>query len=330
MKFNDRVYGSIEITDPLIIELIKSAPMQRLKEISQYGGPVYLEPHRDTTRFEHSIGVWYLLKKYGAKTEEQVAGLLHDTPHTAFSHVIDFVFPNNNQIFHEKFTEKIILSSEIPAILKKHGIKIDKILTKENFHLLDADLPELSADRIDYFLRDTRPDKLFPDWLVEQFLKGLFVEKNTRFYFKDQSLASLYAILFLNAGRLLWLDPNSHGSFALLAGAIKRAMEIGKLTEEDLFKTDSEVFALLKNLDDLEVNKLVNRLVPGTQFVYASEQEADFTGQNKPRVVDPWVKKSGKFVRTSTLVPRFKEFFEHYQKTYKILGVSQVDIHSGI
>lgn len=155
MLIIDRVYGKIKITNPLIIELIKSSPMQRLKGINQSGGPVFLEPNRDITRYEHSIGVWYLLNKYGANLEEQVAGLLHDTPHTAFSHVIDFVFQSEDHTFHEKFMEKVILFSEIPTILKKYNINVGTILDKERFHLLDAELPDLSADRIDYFLRDT-------------------------------------------------------------------------------------------------------------------------------------------------------------------------------
>lgn len=323
IKIKDRVYGYIDVREPLIIELVSSSVMQRLKGINQAGGPVFIEPKRDITRFEHSVGVWYLLKRYGASLEEQVAGLLHDTPHTAFSHVADFVFQSKDHTFHEKFMEQIIMASEIPAILKKYGIKVKRILDKENFQLLDAELPDLSADRIDYFFRDTRPDKLFPDSLVKQFLDGIFITNST-FYFKDRSLASLYAILFLNAGRLLWLDPNSHGSFFLLAKALRRAIEIGRLKEKDFFKTDKEVFDVLRSIDDSVVKKYVNRLVPGTEFIYTSSSKAEFTGPNKPRVVDPWVEEDGKLVRISSIVPRLKEMFDHFKETYKILSVSEV------
>ena len=33
MKYIDRVYGEFEITEPIILELINSAPLQRLKDI---------------------------------------------------------------------------------------------------------------------------------------------------------------------------------------------------------------------------------------------------------------------------------------------------------
>ncbi len=322
MIIKDRVYGKIKIDSPLIIELIASSPMQRLKNINQSGGPVFLEPLRDITRYEHSIGVWFILKKYGASIKEQVAGLLHDTPHTAFSHVIDVVFPTEDHTFHEKFTEKIIMNSEVPSILKKHKIKVEDILMKENFPFLEADLPDLSADRIDYFLRDTRPDQIFPNSLVKEFLDGLFV-KNSVFYFKDRSLASLYAILFLNAGRLLWLDPNSHGSFYLLATALKRAMAIKKITLEDFFGTDNQVFAKLKKIDDKQVKECVKRLNPTTKFIYVEPNLAEFSGPNKPRIVDPLVETSKGLVRISEIVPRLNELFDHYKKTYKILHVSE-------
>jgi HD superfamily phosphohydrolase len=323
MKIKDRAYGDIIVDEPVIIELINSPIMQRLKGINQGGAPVFLDPKRDVNRFEHSVGVWYLLKRYGAKLEEQIAGLLHDTPHTAFSHVIDFVYPNADHTFHEKFTEKVILTSSVPEILRKYGIEVNQILNKENFALLDAELPDLSADRIDYFLRDTRVHQLFPDRMVGEFMEGIFV-RGQKFYFKDKSLASLYAILFLNAGRLLWLDPDSHGSFFLLAEALRRAIEMGEITEEDFFKTDKEVFEILTRVDDPIVKKYVSRLVPGTRFKYTEESKAEFVGPNKPRVVDPWVETGAELYRLSELEPRFREMFEHFKKTYKVLGVVAV------
>ena len=322
MILDDRTYGKIRIADPLVNELINSSPVQRLKKINQSGGPVFLEPSRDITRYEHSIGVWHLLRHFKASPKEQIAGLLHDTPHTAFSHVIDIVIPTQNHTFHEQFTERIILNSEIPDILTRHKINVEEILNKEKFHLLEADLPDLSADRIDYFLRDTRPDQIFPDRLVKEFLNGLFI-KDSVFYFKDRSLASLYAILFLNAGRLLWLYPNFHGSFYLLAAALKKAIELKRITIDDFFKTDSEVFAKLKGVDDNDVQNYVKRLNPSTRFVYVEKDLAEFSGPNKPRVVDPLVMTKGRLVRVSEITPRLKELFDHYKKTYGILSVSE-------
>jgi len=154
MIINDRIYGSIEITEPVLIELINSKPLQRLKGINQAGASKYVLPEKILTRYEHSVGVMVLLRKLGASLEEQIAGLMHDIPHTAFSHVIDFVFQDENHEFHEKFHASIIKNSEIPAILKKHGFSLKRLLDEHNFKLLERKIPGLCADRIDYTLRD--------------------------------------------------------------------------------------------------------------------------------------------------------------------------------
>jgi len=60
MVIQDRIYGRIVVKEPVIVELIQSRPMQRLKEISQDGAIHFIQPVRNVTRFEHSIGAWYL------------------------------------------------------------------------------------------------------------------------------------------------------------------------------------------------------------------------------------------------------------------------------
>ena len=128
MLIENRVYGSIEINDPVLVELIKSKPLQRLKGIQNAGVMYKVIPWKNFNRYEHSIGVMLLLRRVGASLEEQINGLLHDVPHTAFSHAVDFVFKNEEQIYHEKFHEKLIMDSEIPKILQKYSFETKKIL----------------------------------------------------------------------------------------------------------------------------------------------------------------------------------------------------------
>ena len=111
MLIKDIVYGDVEIDEPVLIELINSDALQRLKHINQAGASKYIMP-KPVTRFEHCVGAMILLKRLGASLEEQIAGLLHDVPHTAFSHVIDFVFKtckldylDKNHNYHEKHHE---------------------------------------------------------------------------------------------------------------------------------------------------------------------------------------------------------------------------------
>src|SRR3989344_2208425 len=156
MEYQDRVYGNFEITEPVILELINCPTLQRLKEIDQAG---YLEPHFPGTaysRFEHSVGVYLLLKMYQAPIEEQIAGLIHDVSHSAFSHCIDYVLDAGSETEHshqDNVFDDYVRQSEIPGILEKYHFDLEYILDDRNFPLKERDLPDLCADRIDYSLR---------------------------------------------------------------------------------------------------------------------------------------------------------------------------------
>lgn len=323
MIIPDRIYGDISVKDPVIIDLIDSKPFQRLKHISQDGASHLLQPFRNVTRYEHCIGAWYLSKKYNRPIEEQIASLLHDLPHTAFSHVIDFVVGDTKHAYHDNFLKQVILNSEIPELLKKHTISLEKILAKENFYLLDNNLPDISVDRWDYFMRDGFNGDFLPKQVIDLFLSSIY-EKNERFYFTDVRIASMFSILFMNCSRLLWMDPASHGSAFLLANAIKIALNKKYITQEDFFDTDDGLMQKLVEANDDEVNSLLDRLKPTTQFVYASQEEAEFYGSNKPRFVNPWVMNEGELVHLSELISGLQQYFDDFTKRHKNLGVKQI------
>ena len=130
MRVKDTIYGEFDITEPLLIELINSKPVQRLKGINQ-GGPInFYEPQMTVTRYEHSIGVMLLLRKLGASIQEQAAGLLHDVAHTAFSHVVDHVYKDNTHSYHDRQHKNVVEESEIPSILQQHAINIEQLMER--------------------------------------------------------------------------------------------------------------------------------------------------------------------------------------------------------
>ena len=64
MKIIDKVYGMKEIEEPVLIDLINSRAIQRLKGVAQQGVPLKYNPQPPFSRFEHSIGVMILLGKF--------------------------------------------------------------------------------------------------------------------------------------------------------------------------------------------------------------------------------------------------------------------------
>lgn len=95
-----------------------------------------------------------LIRQFGGSLQEQVAGLLHDVSHTAFSHVVDVVLENEAEDYHETIFMDVIKQSSIPAILEKYGYEVENILDTSRWSLLEQPAPALCADRIDYTLRD--------------------------------------------------------------------------------------------------------------------------------------------------------------------------------
>ena len=160
LLIKDRVYGVVEVKEPVLIELMKSKAMHRLKGINQHSTLVFYDHKYNISRYEHSVGVMILLKKLNAPLKEQIAGLLHDISHTAFAHVMDKAFGDSRtDDYHEKFYERMLLGSDIPAVLEKHGFDVRDFIDEKKFTLLDKDMPDLCADRLDYFFRDTLVDR---------------------------------------------------------------------------------------------------------------------------------------------------------------------------
>lgn len=299
MEYTDRIFGTFSIDEPVIEELILSKPLQRLKEVNQYGASFYRFPHLSTTRFEHSVGVYYVLRRLGAPVIEQIAGLLHDAPHTAFSHVSDIVFGDASQTFHEKFHEKIIFESEIPRIMKKHGLSVWNLLNKKIFRLAERDLPDLCADRIDYCFRDCVTDKQLDLVLARKMMDDMTVVKG-EIAFQTQSLAEQYTIVYRDAGSKLWANPLQDALYYLLASAMKLALEEGVITFEDLFTTDQEVHAKMRASGNSEILKYLHDM----DRVEVKEDATDYDYHFVPkvRVVDPWVVQSdGSVQRVSAL-----------------------------
>jgi HD superfamily phosphohydrolase len=320
MIIKDRIYGDLDIKSGVILDLINSQPLKRLRKISQDGAPHFIQPVRDVNRFEHSVGVWYLSKKFKVPLEEQIASLLHDVPHTAFSHVADFIYINEKHDFHEKFTNEVIARSEIPKILNKNGISSSKVFSNDHFPLLENNLPDISLDRLDYFLRDGFTVGFLPKAVINLLLSEIHV-KNDLFYFNDKQVAAMFTILFVSFSRLIWLDPTAHAAFFLMAGAIKEAINLRVLKEEDLFTDDETVLRILRKANSSKINNYLNSLVPGNEFEYVPKDEAEFFGLNKPRWIDPWVKTGTEMQRVSKLVPSISYYFEEFNSRYKYIGV---------
>ncbi len=311
MLITDRIYDQHEISEPVLVELINSSALERLKRINQAGASQYIYNWKTVSRYEHSLGVMLLLRIHHAHIHEQIAGLLHDVPHLAFSHVVDFVYENERHEYHELFHEEVINNSEIPQILNKYKIPMT-VIHPENFKLLERNIPDLCADRLDYALRD------FMVWKndresIQAKLAGIIVHRG-EFMFKYLNTAESFATDYLKQDKQVWADAKETATYLILAQAIKHALDQKILKHEDLFGDDELVMSKLISSGDVFIHKKIEYLTPKFRIEPATRNHYHFYVKTKTRAVDPKVLINGQVKRLSELSPKYKKSFEKHMK----------------
>ena len=120
-EIQDRLYGPIKL-EPLLISVLDTPQYQRLAEIKQLGGSVYVYPSANHTRKEHSIGVAHLAGVAATHLRAcqpelciddedilcvKLAGLVHDIGHGPFSHMFEeFIHKHGRELAAKGQTEE--------------------------------------------------------------------------------------------------------------------------------------------------------------------------------------------------------------------------------
>ncbi len=315
MTVEDKIYGKVEIKEPILLELLKSPAILRLKKISQYGVPDKYYHFKNYSRYEHSIGVMLLLRKLGATLEEQVAGLLHDISVLAFSHIADWVFATGRdgvEDYHDTIHEAFIKKTEIPKILDKFDFALERILNEHNFSLLERSAPDLCADRVDYALRE------FKDWLnpkiVSSCIKGL-VNYNGEMVFSDEKPAFDFAVNYLELQTKHWGGYQAMMRYHLFSKALKIALDKKILSEKDFYKDEQFV------LNKFEKNQ--DKTIKGILAILKDKKLKNVNSNSgkkivkKFRYVDPKVVLNEELIRLSKLLPKFQTIIKKHRKINK-------------
>ena len=313
MIIQDKQYGEINITEPVIQDLINSPSLQRLKQIDQAG---FFEPYFPGTahsRLEHSIGCYHLLKKFGASLEEQICGLLHDVSHSAFSHCIDYVLDEGSETHHDH-QDNIFLdfvrTTEIPSILEKYELNVEYIINEHNFPLQERDLPEICADRLDYSFRSAIAYAKIDKKLIDRMISNLRAQDN-QWFFNDYKIGREYAELFRSLNNTYWSNIETAVMFRTVGDYLKYALNKNYISKDALYTTDKEVINRInKNLHiDLHLTKLWERMNSGKDYEN-NPDKYDAKVSCKSRLVNPLVLDGRKLVRVSDIDPGWGKIVE--------------------
>lgn len=142
---HDSVHGSIRV-DGVSLALVEAPELQRLHSIHQLGLAYLVFPGANHTRFEHSLGTFWVARRMCASLQldreearlVECAALLHDVGHLPYSHTMEFVLHDRFGIDHAEISRRLIKGEDsiltdadrkilgdfrsIPEVLEKSGL----------------------------------------------------------------------------------------------------------------------------------------------------------------------------------------------------------------
>ena len=314
------IYGIFSNVEPIILAIMSSQSFNRLRYVEQYGMMNIVDSSPSYSRFDHSVGVWALLRRYGAPIIEQVAGILHDVSHTVFSHLGDLLFADPD--YQDNIHTWYIQNTELAELLARHRITAHTISPKNNgFLMLETELPDLCADRIDYIIQGGLRCGLLSTDFVNHFLDSLTFTQG-KWVVLDVNYAKNFGIASLKMTTSIWGTLRNCVISDHMCNAMNRALEIGLISLDDVhFSIDRRIWNILKESDDIDIMALMTRVFTTTvdYHIARPEEQPHNVFDIKFRGVNPWVLTQSGLVQLCELDP---DYANEYQltKTHTGLG----------
>lgn len=307
MNYSDPIYGKVRFNE-VEKEIIQNPGMQRLKKIHANGADYLVNPNRNTSRFEHSLGTGILCKVFGEGEEEVIAGLVHDISHTVFSHLVDQVYEREDQTFHEDHHSRFVRKYGLDELVEEHGYDPSHVLNEENFPVLEKELPDLCTDRVDYTLRDLYKYGSIDRGTVRKAIEGLVVEGGVLIA-RDLETAKSFTELSIKLNKDVFFNEKQEAANVLMKEIINDALDKEIITESDFFKTDEEIIGKIKSNEELskKFKRINNKLEVGKRAGHDK-----YRINRKHRIVDPLVRSTGS--RVSELDKSTREKIEDFRE----------------
>ena len=272
------------------VALIETPEFLRLDRIQQLGFVSKVWPGAKHTRFEHSLGVYHLMRQaiaaldwvYGAewlspeaRRTASAAALLHDIGHYPFSHGIEELGPP--VLPHEDAARRIIERGEVAAVLRDFWhveprrvadfINPPGPLPEEDRLLRGLLSGALDVDKLDYLPRDARSCNV-PYGGVDtprllDSLRVAEIDGLRRIVVTEKGISPLYSLI--NARQemfdnVYWHHTN-RACMVMLLRAVQDALTDGYLSAQDL--TNHDDVTLMETLSRAEIPETTRDLIDG-------------------------------------------------------------------
>ena len=261
---NDPVFGFINIPKGLLYDIVRHPLLQRLTRIKQVGLSSVVYPGAQHTRFQHSLGAFYLMSEaitqltskgnfiFDSEAEAvQAAILLHDIGHGPFSHVLEDTIVQG--VSHEEISLMLMerMNKEMNGQLSL-AIQIFKDEYPKRFlHQLVSG--QLDMDRLDYLRRDSFYTGVTEGNIGSARIIKMLDVADDRLVIESKGIYSIEN--FLTARRLMYwqvyLDKTSVAYERMLISTLLRAKELASQGVE-LFASPALHFFLYNDINHTE------------------------------------------------------------------------------
>ena len=261
---NDPVFGFINIPKGLLYDIVRHPLLQRLTRIKQVGLSSVVYPGAQHTRFQHSLGAFYLMSEaitqltskgnfiFDSEAEAvQAAILLHDIGHGPFSHVLEDTIVQG--VSHEEISLMLMerMNKEMNGQLSL-AIQIFKDEYPKRFlhQLVSA---QLDMDRLDYLRRDSFYTGVTEGNIGSARIIKMLDVADDRLVIESKGIYSIEN--FLTARRLMYWQVYLHKTSVayerMLISTLLRAKELASQGVE-LFASPALHFFLYNDINHTE------------------------------------------------------------------------------
>ena len=261
---NDPVFGFINIPKGLLYDIVPHPLLQRLTRIKQVGLSSVVYPGAQHTRFQHSLGAFYLMSEaitqltskgnfiFDSEAEAvQAAILLHDIGHGPFSHVLEDTIVQG--VSHEEISLMLMerMNKEMNGQLSL-AIQIFKDEYPKRFlHQLVSG--QLDMDRLDYLRRDSFYTGVTEGNIGSARIIKMLDVADDRLVIESKGIYSIEN--FLTARRLMYWQVYLHKTSVayerMLISTLLRAKELASQGVE-LFASPALHFFLYNDINHTE------------------------------------------------------------------------------
>ena len=290
--------------------------MQRLKDVGMHCGCEYTSFPMfvgldNYSRYKHSVGCALIVWHFTQDRRQTIAALLHDIATPTFAHVVDFLNGDHlKQESTENGTVNIIASSpEIMTRLKEWNIELEEVADYHVYPIADNDSPKLSADRLEYTLSNLVNYRITPTEKIKEWYDHLMVGKNEEgedeLMFDDFQIAEAFCLSALETSKIYVADEDRF-AMQTLSELLCKHITRGVLSKNDLYRTESEVIALLQQ--DEEARQDWERF-RALRHIHKGNHAGAKTVLSKRRYINPYLNGKGRMVHLSDMFAQALELF---------------------